>query len=220
MFKRDELRSLDSNIALEILRQIEAQGIDAVRVAIIADRVGVGVGTLYSRWGGRQALLEHAWRQCMASIEYEVNRALVIVGPATHAIDSMCERIQFALPPQLDAFVELHTARRRWYRSDTDPDGMVVPSLAAFVELGQRFGHFRPGPVRVLAALIWWVTMGAFTNRGHQDKNRLKWCVEALKRVLLKSDRMVAEEALAALEITEVPPRSSAPPPAPPPAPP
>lgn len=202
---RQQLGQPNSGLGLRVadivLRQIEAGGIDSVRVALIADHAEVAVGTLYRHWGGRESMLEHTWRYVLLSVEHEVSRIVHIMSKKSHALDELWQALAYGLPDQLDAFFELHTARRRWHRRDIDSDGVVVPSLLGFVEFGQSFGHIRPGPPRLLAAMIWWMTAGVLADEGRKDTVRLRAGLDALKRVLLRPE-VLHDDAIEQIEVT------------------
>ncbi len=201
MFNRPLLDGMGKRLAHVVIDLVAEDGIDGVRVSTIAERLEVSLGTLYKNWGGRQSMLEHAWRMCIASVEYEVRHGLVFVTPEHHGLSEIYDRIVFGLPEKLDAFFELHYSRCKWQRPELEPDGMVVPSLETFVELNLRYQHFRPGPTRTLAGCIWWFIVGSLRS-SNSDIWRRKWCVEALKRGLLTRDRYLADDPIESLEIT------------------
>jgi AcrR family transcriptional regulator len=186
-----------------VLKHVQEEGVDNFRVAGVADLLEVGVGTLYRRWGRREALLEHTWRTCVASVEQEVTFAVRWVTARSHQLAAVCERIEFGLPPELYAFFEIHGARRKWQR-DLEPDGMVVPSLELYAEVNVRHGHFRHGPPRIIAGTSWWVMTGALSGPGRHDIWRKKWCVETLRRGLLSAQRLEAEDPIESLDLTVV----------------
>jgi AcrR family transcriptional regulator len=190
-------------MANEVLRQIEAGGIDCVRIGTIAENLEVGVGTLYRRWGGREAMLEHTWRVCVGSIAHEVDLLLNLSISEAHTVERLWDMMVRALPTQLDAFFELHAARRRWVRFDQD-FAFVIPGLIRYVELCQRLGHFRAGPPYVLASHIWWVVMGSLSGPTRGDVVRHRLGLHALKRLLLTPERL-GDEEIEAIEITEAP---------------
>lgn len=191
-----------SRLALEVLRQIDEAGIDSVRVTTVADRLEMSIGKLYRRWGGRLSLIEHAWRMCLHSVEYEVRLALRAVTPACHGLDHVWSSMLFGLPIQLDAFYELHSARRRWHRKETEPEGVVIPSLETYVHLGQDFHHVRDGMPRSMAALIWATTLTALSGGGRNDEHNKQWHLDALKRAILIDERWRQDLLIDAIQIT------------------
>jgi AcrR family transcriptional regulator len=172
------------DLSSAVLREIEERGVEGVRVARIAERMGLSMGTLYRRWGGREMCLEQAWRHVMAMLDQEVGRSILLLRPQWHAFDDVWESLRRALPEHFDAFIELHSARGRWMRGRQESDAVVLPTLALYVDLAQHLGHVRLGPTHTLAAMIWWTIAGTLTGPFKFDANQEQWCLEALKRML------------------------------------
>ena len=211
LFTQTELQSMHTMVAITVLKQIQEQGIDGVRVATVAQRMEIAVGTLYSRWGNREFLLEHTWRTCMGSIEWEVNHVLRWVRPRRHCLAELYNGIVRALPPELDAFFELHYSRCRWQRTQQERDGAIIPSLETYAALNVQHGHFREAPPRAIAGVIWWFVLGILKAGGH-DQRLTEWCFDALRRGLLTDEHLAADAALEQVCITEAPPATSLPP--------
>jgi AcrR family transcriptional regulator len=205
MFRlKDVEKPRQLRMAEEVLRQIEEGGIDSVRVTTVTDRLEIGIGTLYRNWGSRESLLEHTWRTCIGSLDHEIQLLLGVSMREHHTLDRLWEALKDGLPQHIDAFFELHSARRRWVHFNQDL-AHVVPSLRAYVELGQSFEHFRDGPSHVLASMIWWFVMSSLTATRRLDDLQQRWSFHALQRLILTPERL-AEEAIDSIEINVVRP--------------
>jgi AcrR family transcriptional regulator len=180
-------------LADAVFQEIEVHGVDGVRVSLLAERMGIGVGTLYRRWGGLEMCLEQAWRHVCGTFDQEIGRAAAQLSPEWHAFDDVWENLTQALPKQFDAFLELHTARRRWMRGDQQSDGVMLPDLSLYVDLAQRLGHLQLGQPHLIAAMIWAALCLALAGPFKHDQHRADWCLTAIKRMLFTPKSLAVE---------------------------
>jgi hypothetical protein len=101
-----------------------------------------------------------------------------------------------AVPDRVHAFLELHSARRRWHRDSFDDDRELLPSLVLYIDLAQHLGHVRLGPPRLLAGFVWWTATGCLSGPFRHDASQQTWCVGALKRMLLTSQALASDQDL------------------------
>ncbi len=160
----------------------------------VADRLEIAIGTLYRAWGGRLMCLERTWRHVMAVLDGDLDLVRNRLSPNCHCLDEIWETIECRLPVQIEAFVELHSARARWMRGFQEPDAVLTPGLIGFVDEAQRLGHIRMGPAPLYAALIWWLVMGAVSGAVKDDLQRRHYCRGALKRMLLTPAALVGDD--------------------------
>jgi AcrR family transcriptional regulator len=190
-------------LAEAVLNEIEEHGVDGLRVWRLASRMNLALGTLYSRWGSREACLEHAWRHTMGTIEHEVSRAIHRLGPRNHALDDVWDTLVHALPDRYHAFLELHSARRRWMRGHHENDGVIIPSLSTYVSVAQHLGHVRLGSPAVLAAMMWWSITGCIAGPHRYDQHQHDWCLAALKRMLLTESALALDAEELPIEVDD-----------------
>jgi AcrR family transcriptional regulator len=185
---RDEMPAF--HLAQNVFAEIEEHGVDGLRMARLASRMEQSVGSFYRRWGGRQLCLEAAWRHTMGTIDFEVGRVIRNLSPRWHAFDDVWAALLHSLPRQLHAFLELHSARRRWRRDHSENDGGLVPTLVHYISVGQHLGHVRLGPPLTLAAMVWWTLTGCATGPFRFDSQQHEWCLGAVKRMVLTPDAL------------------------------
>jgi hypothetical protein len=78
----------------------------------------------------------------------------------------------------------MRCSRGRWLRGSQEPDAVVLPSLALYIDVAQHLGHIRAGEPHLMAAIVWWTLTGTMTGLFKHDQNKEQWSLGALKRML------------------------------------
>ncbi|MBK7861911.1 MAG: hypothetical protein IPJ65_25500 [Archangiaceae bacterium] len=134
-----------------------------------------------------------------ASLEDGVRHLKHRATSGRYAIEALFDELRLGLPSSLDAFFELHSARRRWVRADVDL-AHVVPSILIYVEHCQALGFFRKDPSHWMASMLWWFLMGALGSHGRNDTAVYPVTFHALKRLLLTPESL-SDAAIDEIEI-------------------
>ncbi len=123
-------RKHDTDGILDAARTLVLRdGARAASVAAIATESGAPVGTLYHRFGSRDAVLAAAWLRALARFQEGVLAAAAESDPLEAAVAMATTQIRFARADPDD--VRLLLAIRRSDLLDADPDDAFRAQLAA-----------------------------------------------------------------------------------------
>ncbi len=153
--------------ALELFAE---RGFHGTAVPLVAERAGVGAGTVYRYFESKEALVNELYRRWKG----EFARALMHDFPADATVRAqfaeMWRRmVRFAKAhPKAVAFLEMH--HHGGYLDETSrvTEQQLMLPVRAFVEQSQRQEALKSGPPELLIALVWGAFIGV-VRAGWED---------------------------------------------------
>jgi AcrR family transcriptional regulator len=156
--------------ALELFSE---RGFDGTPVPLVAERAGVGTGTIYRYFRGKEQLANEVYRRCRLDL-----RAGLVSGvppnlsPRQEFRWLWCGLWDFATRrPRAFRFLEAHHHGSYLDPASRQADAAVDAPIAEFVSRGQLAGAIRPGSHRLLISLVLGAFVGLFraAEAGHLE---------------------------------------------------
>jgi len=156
---RNRQRILDAATTVFAERGLEATLDD------VADRAGVGVGTVYRRFSGKEALVEALFEQgvdSMVELAFEAATIADSWEALVWFLEKACQRLAEDLGLR-DVTMHCMYGRQRIHQARE----RIVPALTALIERAQRDGHLRSDIVAADVPLIELMvnSVATYTNR-------------------------------------------------------
>jgi AcrR family transcriptional regulator len=140
--------------ALELFAE---RGFHGTAVPLIAERAGVGAGTVYRYFESKEAIVNALFQQHKEALMTALIKDLPIGAPTREVFHQLFRRMgRFAVKhPRVMAFLELH--HHGGYLDDKSREvemALLLP-LRAFVVEAQRQQVLKPVAAELLIALVW-----------------------------------------------------------------
>jgi AcrR family transcriptional regulator len=160
--KRDAI--LDA--ALELFGE---RGFHGTAVPLVAERAGVGAGTIYRYFDSKEALVNALYRQWKQAMLASVIDGFPIDQPLRTQFNALWTRwASFVLDhPKVALFLELHHHAPYLDAESRAIEDRVLGMATALVELGRAQGLIRDIPAPLLLALVHGMFVGLV--RAHAD---------------------------------------------------
>ncbi|RMH43547.1 MAG: TetR/AcrR family transcriptional regulator [Deltaproteobacteria bacterium] len=169
---------LDAALAL-----FAERGFHGTAVPAVAERAGVGAGTIYRYFPSKEALVNELYRTWKQEIARRVIGALSADAPPRAQFHALWTAIaRFARQhPTAFAFLELHHHADYLDADSRQVEDRVVAAAVAVIERAQRAGAVRAGPPLLLLFVVYGALVGAVR-------------AEAEGRIQLTDDHLAAAE--------------------------
>jgi AcrR family transcriptional regulator len=184
------VRATDTGLAVErpprqeailaaALELFSERGFDGTPVPLVAERAGVGAGTIYRYFRSKEHLANEVYRRC----KLDLRAALVAGVPANLSIRQQfrwlwCGLWEFATRrPRAFRFLESHHHATYLDAASRAAGAALEAPIADFVARGQASGEIRSAPPPVLISLLLGAFVGLFKAA---EEERLQLSEEAL----------------------------------------
>lgn len=159
--KRDasEKRQAILDAALELFAE---RGFHGTAVPLVAERAGVGAGTLYRYFESKEALVNALYRHWKVALASSLLEGLPVDQPP-RAMFSECYRrlCAFAVnQPRAFNFLELHHHERYLDAESRACDALVLGPIRAFAEQAQRARALKELAPELLIAIVYGAIVG------------------------------------------------------------
>lgn len=172
---RDKRRAV-LDAALELFSERTYGG---TPIPLIAERAGVGAGTIYRYFPGKESLANAVYRECKLALQQYLSAAAHGAGSAREEFHRLWRGLwRFSQEqPKALRFLETHHHKRYVDRASRDVSDAVFRGTTDFIRRAQAAGAVRRGQPEVLIALAF----GAFVGLLKEvDEGRLEIGAAAL----------------------------------------
>ena len=173
----DERREAILAAALELFSE---RGFHGTAVPLVADKAGVGAGTLYRYFESKEALVNALYQRWKGEFAAHVMTNFPVDAPTRQQFATIWQRMtRFGHQnPRVLQFLELHHHGDYLDEQSRAVERSVLDPVVAFIQDAQHKQAIKPAPVEVIIALV----HGAFVGllRAVQEK-RLVLTDEVLK---------------------------------------
>ncbi len=148
---------LDAALAL-----FAERGFHGTAVPLVADKAGVGAGTLYRYFESKEALVNALYRQCKGALAHALLDGFPLDAPVRAQFGECWQRMsRFAVQSaRAFAFLELHHHGKYIDAESRAMDDAVLGPIRAFVLQAQAAEQVKALPPEVLIAVVYGALVG------------------------------------------------------------
>ena len=151
-----------SAILAAALDLIVERGYYGTAVPAVAERAGVGAGTIYRYFKSKEDLVNELYRQCKTSLTTHVLLGISPDGPAREQFHLLWTRLAdfFRKNPNVFSFLELHHHASYLDDESRAMERRVLDLATSFVVKMQAARVFKPIEPEILMAIVYWSFVG------------------------------------------------------------
>jgi AcrR family transcriptional regulator len=144
------------------LQLFAERGFHGTAVPEVAERAGVGAGTLYRYFASKEALVNALYQQLKTAYGQALMTDLPIGAPVRHVFQEMWKRMaRFARQhPEAMQFLELHHHRSYLDEESQRLERRILEPIHAYVRHAQDMQALKRGSAEMMMAIVY----GAFTG--------------------------------------------------------
>lgn len=129
---------------------------DGTAMPLVAERAGVGAGTIYRYFENKEALVNALYRRCQADLAYRIIDSVPLGLPSRHTFHHIWQGLcDFAREePEASAFLEMHHHDLYLEPESLEYRNRIRKMAYDVITEGQAKGEMRAGPPFLLAFLV------------------------------------------------------------------